>query len=484
MKNQGANWVTFLLALFGTLSASTAEFARHKISPPEGRQFSPKWRIVWIDQNDDQLTDLVAIAPDGVFHLYRQARSGFPMAPDISIPLAPSTVWFTLADVQPAAHHELVYGAEGGIYAVPLAPGSPPPKPQLLHATPQAIDGSTADGPPVYLGSPSCRLNALQATGQFPVLGTDSVTVWQPRQTEPPSAPGTFALRRLARLNPSHGGSNWGTAAGPAYRMAIVELGSLPDTSMTDAAQWPEEVRKRLPELRKRYKESKGSIYFSMNDAGGDTQNDLLVYSYRWGLDPKTMVIVFIRAQDGALPPKPSYVLRCRGIPIEWDFAKRRGFRPPFYDVNGDGLKDIVMIEMKNKPMASRSFVEALLTEGVDWVVTIRLRQQNRPFRSRPDVKFPIIGLPPAFDENGAMAIVDKDFTGDGRPDLLIRRTLSRMQLYESRSDNSLFTRKPQLTFVVPAHGPKRVTELNGDTIADLYLTDTATGDIVLYLSR
>ena len=82
------------------------------------------------------------------------------------------------------------------------------------------------------------------------------------------------------------------------------------------------------------------------------------------------------------------------------------------------------------------------------------------------------------------MAIVESDFTGDGRPDLLIRRTLSEMQLYGSRSDKSLFTRKPLLTFTAPAHGPKCITEINGDGIADLYLTDTATGNVILYVSR
>ena len=480
MRLRPTEAILLLVMLCRGSVASSGGFARHDVLPPEGHRFSADWRIVWSKQNDDELTDLIALSPDNAFHLYRQTPEGFPSAPSITLNLAPSAVWFALADVCPDNHLELVYGAEGGIYAVPLIAGAPPQQPKLLAPAPQVIDGSAAGAPPVYLENASYGLGLPSGVDAFPILETDAVRFWMPPHGALPAA---IPLTHRAALPAEGALAPWGTAAGPAHRMATMEWGNLPERPAA-VNQWPDDVRERLPGLRKRYKESKGSLYFSLNDAGGDTQEDLIVYSYRWGLDPKTMIIAFVRDAEGALPETPTYVLRSRGIPIEWNFSKRKGFKSPFYDVNGDGLKDIVMIEMKNKPVASRSFVEALLTEGVDWNVTVRLRQPGHPFRSRPDVKFPIVGLPPAFDEDGAMAIVGSDFTGDGRPDLLIRRTLSKMQLYGSRSDRLLFDRKPQLTVEVPAHGPKFVTDLNGDRVADLYLTDTANGQIILYLSR
>jgi hypothetical protein len=232
-----------------------------------------------------------------------------------------------------------------------------------------------------------------------------------------------------------------------------------------------------------RFKESQGTTFYSYHDLGGDPAPDLIIYSYRWGIDPKTTLIVFFRQADGAFRNEPDQVLRLRGIPAEWNHSTAVGFASPFRDVNGDGLADLLLIEVDTPALTAQSAVTAFIDEAVRWRLTLRLARPDRSLPQRADRELGFSGLPPFFDEDGRLVSLDGDFNGDGRPDLRFRRGVTTIEVRLSQDSPRLFAEAPTLSFEVPYQGAKRVADLNADGRADLLLTDRKTGAVTVYLS-
>lgn len=462
-------------------AAPQPDLGRHVLAAPAGMAFGPAWHFSWNDLDDDRRQDLLALSPSGKLFIYRQGGAGFEPPDSGADDLPPGVAWLAVADVleeQPGP--ELVIATAGELLVWPWRDrGNASASPVRIADVQQVFAQADRCLPTLTEGLP---LRAVKTLGDgIPAIFAGGAVAYS-RNEDGRFVPGPrVQLDRRCRLHASSDASRWSVGDRRAKTLRIQCEGYTDDMHLPSA--YSESDREFVRDALKRYREPKGACFVSMEDVNGDGQADAIIYSYRWGVDPKTMLIMFYRSADGALPAKPDRVLRCRGVPAEWDFSKRAGFRPPFYDLNADGRPDIVMVQMKNKPMASRSFIEAALSESIAWILTVRLSQAGKGYRDRPDAKLELLAIPPVFDDVGSIIDLRGDFNGDGRPDVLVRRRLTQLNLYLSVESDRLFSRNCSLEIEAPRKGDKMVTDLNADGISDLVMTDLEAGAIVVLLS-
>ncbi len=73
-------------------------------------------------------------------------------------------------------------------------------------------------------------------------------------------------------------------------------------------------------------------------------------------------------------------------------------------------------------------------------------------------------------DEQGPqrLFLIDGDFNGDGRRDVLVKRSPTQWDVFLSSTNGSRFTPQPGLTFEIPIEGAFEIKDLNGDGVSDL----------------
>jgi hypothetical protein len=124
---------------------------------------------------------------------------------------------------------------------------------------------------------------------------------------------------------------------------------------------------------------------------------------------------------------------------------------------------------------------EAMTAGGMDWVMSIRTFK-NGVFSSRPDASLEFTTMVPPESGPKQFILLDGDFNGDGRPDLLVRRSLSQWQVFLSSTNGTWFEPQPSLSFEMP-EGEFTIRDLNGDGRADLIVQPWNEPRLDIYLS-
>jgi hypothetical protein len=76
------------------------------------------------------------------------------------------------------------------------------------------------------------------------------------------------------------------------------------------------------------------------------------------------------------------------------------------------------------------------------------------------------------------------DFNGDGRPDLVIRRSTTSWNILLSVTDGRWFEPRAAMTFEAPAQGDFEFNDLNGDGRGDIALRSWDGPQLSLFLSQ
>ena len=123
-----------------------------------------------------------------------------------------------------------------------------------------------------------------------------------------------------------------------------------------------------------------------------------------------------------------------------------------------------------------------MLSHGLDWALTIRTFHGGA-FSGSPDASVPVKGLLPSEVVDGWSYSIQGDFNGDGRPDLLVRRSETQWNIFFSTTDGRWFAPEAAMTFDVPAQGYMEIKDLNGDWLSDIIWHQPDEHRLSIYMS-
>jgi hypothetical protein len=471
-----------LSMLAGTLyAAEIPSYKRYVIQLPDVRHLSNMLR----DLDGDGMTDLLTFSPFGEVFIFIQTPSGFPATPDQHFKLDEGTVWWAVADVSTDPDEEIVISTANGVAYYSQKDGVFATEPKTLIEAEQLFAGKTVSHVG-FVGGYRAASEGKLADG-IPVIFPDHVVTYAPddrRQYQPGERTDLEYKTRMW-------GAGWsGLSVGAEESRFLTVTRRAQYKSEKDETDGEAEDHPYIKQAVEKLKEKRRHSHFAEEvDINGDGRKDVAFWYYPWNIDPKTTLMTFIRRADGSLPEKPDQVLRCRGLAANWGMGRN----PPsaFADIDNDGYQDIVLLELKELPRSFSSVIELLTDEGIDWRFAVRLFDPEKGYSRRADHRKNITAILPFMRQMQSMINLGGDFNGDGRPDLMIRRKPSLIEVYFSSKKGELFGRKPALRFEVPKKGWPLVHDYNGDNLSDIMIdsaTDFTSDDeeqtITLFLSE
>jgi len=468
--------IVLLSILVGTAAAGeSVSFNRHVIQVPGDRSPESWYFDVLRDLDGDGKTDLLALSPKEVF-VFRQTALGFSKQPGQRIELPEDTAGLAVADIIEGPDLEILISTGDGIAYYRQEKGVFETKPNTLIDAEQVFAGKTV-GTTDLIGSTSVLGDGTLKTG-IPVVFSDHVITYEPDgQGSYRPGPRTNLEREKSMWQRRWGGWSLG---GEESSNITTWVRHMSKRSESDEEEEPHPYIAGL--LDKIEKKGDWEYAVEKKDINCDGKEDLSFWHVPVEFDPTTTLMIFLRREDGSLPDKPDQSLRCRGIPANW-VRERDQFFSPFIDIDNDGFLDIVFIEPRNLSMSVRSLLEMVTSEGMDWRFTVRFFEPGQGFPKRPDYRKDLTGILPILEQWESMIDLYGDFNGDGRPDLMIRRNPTLIEIYFSSPGDDIYSRNPRLRMTVPAKGWTIVHDLNKDSISDIHICDEE-GEITLFLSE
>ncbi len=405
------------------------------------------------DVDGDGRLDLLAVDPvRKKLLIYRQRASGFKDAAEQIVGLPPQTGWIGLCDVDAHPGLELVMSTVAGLVFCRQNGGVFEEEPQTLIKAGQVFTND--DAPRLIWVATNAALPVISAT-QAVVYQRNAAFGWRP---EPPIA--------LKKTGNSWAGerNQWLMGSISSRGMQVYEsMGAKPDAH----EEKPEnDTIKKLVEAMKKDAEYP---WFGEDraDLNGDGRKDYVLWHVMGDrLYPRTDVYVFLRGGDGRLPERPTQVLHGRGFPVPIGSTENAS---AVGDLKGGGTRELVLLELKTLFTSANSLVEAVVSRGLDWALTIRSVHENG-FSPSPDAVIPLTGILLSDEAKQWPLFICGDFNGDGRPDFVIQRTSTQWKILFSTSDGRWFAPQPAMTFEAPALGMFEIKDLNGDGRSDIVL--------------
>jgi hypothetical protein len=418
---------------------------------------------LFVDVDGDGSSDLLVIDPVAKTILnYHQRPEGFAGAPDQVVPLPPQTAWVAPCDADAHPGLELLFStATGLVYSRQDAGLFEAERHSLIEAN-QVF--TNFDFP--ILTSLATNLTSWGGTNDLiPVISARQAMLyrrnnnyeWNP---EPPLAFATERTDWSVDCNPRP--DPWSLGSSPSFALRVQQFfQARPDPKRNDEPE-NETLRKILEDMKKTDKASPPHV--DRVDVNDDGRTDLVLWQVTGNLGFKTDIYLFLSGADKKLPERPTQVLHGRGFPIpfgpqyEWS---------PMHDLNGDGIRELVLLEFKTSITSASGLLETAFSHGLDWSLTIRSFHHNG-FPSSPDAAVPVTMVLPAEVLSGWWVFIQGDFNGDGHPDLLVRRSDTQWNLFFSTPDGCGFAPQPAMTFNAPARGHIEINDLNGDRLSDI----------------
>ncbi|MBN1901130.1 VCBS repeat-containing protein [Candidatus Sumerlaeota bacterium] len=233
-------------------------------------------------------------------------------------------------------------------------------------------------------------------------------------------------------------------------------------------------------------------------DAGYDTGGDSLIYNHidingdkkddhveietkDSGFSPKTKVKIYLRNKNGVLSPKPDQILTAGSVMPRWGKA-------PFEDVDGDGDRDLILLDPDFHGSSVESNLKVFIKRGVSGNLDFYLWNDSSGYPRRPSFSFPIqlkwefFNYYTPFED---YFHAGRDFTGDDKPDLLVRTDSSEFSLFAFINEQEGFHKKAIQRFKLPGILKRfEILDLNHDGVPDIDFVcrDDSDGNISLDL--
>ncbi len=270
---------------------------------------------------------------------------------------------------------------------------------------------------------------------------------------------------------------NWMMGPAPAYNMEVrknIRAGGSRDKG--------EEKKATQKLIAKIAKDAQWDHYDAQRqDVNGDGRQDLVLWRTRGDVSPATTILLLLRGPDGTLPERPSRVLRHSGLPIRVD---RKVGTSPFWDLDGDGRCELILVALKTRVTSWSGLVSLFVSGSVDWVFTVRSGRDG-VYSGGPDFQMDITSMTPRSVSVSSLFLIDGDFNGDGREDILVERGPEQFDVYVSAPAGDFFQAGPALSFAAPVEARMVDTaDLNGDGISDLFVQKVMEAQITVYLSQ
>jgi hypothetical protein len=461
-----------LLLLVHAATAAAVEFRRQTITVPSDQGW---WLTSHLaDVDGDGLTDLLVLLPaQKQLQVYRQRRSGFTATPDQTVTLPEQTAWVAMRDVDPQAGRELVFSTATGLVYLRQNGGTFEPSPHTLLEARQVF---TADRLRIAPNPPGGQ----DANEKIPVLFEDRA-VWYEKDDH-------YAWRatKTVDLSPTETTcqareDSWMMGPAPAFSLEVRKTVRVrPPEGRSKESDGQKNATQEL--IARIVKEAQWRRYeVQHQDVNGDGREDLILWRTQGELSPGTTILLLLRGPDGRLPERPTHVLRRNGLPIRVD--RKRGVSP-FWDLDGDGRCELILAALKTRVTSWSGLVELFVSGSVNWILTV-CSGRDGTYAGSPDFQMDIASMTPHDQSVSYFFLLDGDFNGDGREDILVKRAAEQFDVYLSDAGAGFFQAGPALSFAAPVEARLVGTaDLNGDGISDLFVQKATEAQITICLSQ
>lgn len=426
------------------------------------------------DVDDDRLTDLLVLLPaQNELHIYRQRKSGFAAAPDQAVALPDQTAWVALRDVDPQEGQELVISTAAGLVYLRQNRGAFEPVPRTLVEIRQVF---TTDRLRIVPNPPGTR----EVNDALPVIFEDRA-IWYERDDD-------YAWRvgKTVDLFPTE--TSWDASeeslmTGPTTAHSLYVTQAIRVRPQDDQAQEKDKEKKATQALIERIaKDARWRRHDAQRqDVNGDGREDLILWQNHGDMGPGTTIVLLLRGSDGRLPEQPTRVLRHAGLPIR---VNRRLGTSPFWDLDGDGRCELILTAIKTRVTSWSGLADLALSGGLDWTFTV-WSGRSGDYSGRPDFQMDATSAVPTITSVFSVFLLDGDFNGDGRMDILVLRGPEQFDVYLSDAGTGFFQSGPALSFAAPIEARRVDTsDLNADGISDLFVQRALDAQITVYLSQ
>jgi hypothetical protein len=426
-----------------------------------------------VDLNGDGREDLIAIdLPENRLAIYRQSASGFPANPSQMLSLPHQTAWVACREVDPAPGLEILVSTSAGVSYFRRGKDGFEQELQPLIKAEQIF---TNQNSPVYVSLPTNASLPIISAGQALIYSHTNGASW--RAGEPldlhPDGSSWFTER-----------NQWTAGLQSARSLRVQESWRAGPTKADTNQLENAGVSKLLEDIGNSTARHLHGI--RRVDLNGDRRKDLVIWDFFPGLEPKTDVYVFLRGENGKLPDRPAQVLHCRGMPVPAGSTQEPS---PVVDLKGDGTFQLVLVDLATTLTSASSIVDMFLSGGLECALSIRVCSQGA-FSASPNASIavrtimPVTSLAPVEDMMDWPLFVHGDFNGDGRPDLVVRRSMKRWSILFSATNETWFNPLPAMGFEMPAPGSLEIRDLNGDGLADIVLRAENDPHIFVFLNQ
>ena len=405
---------------------------------------------------------------------YRQRPDGFTNSPDQVIPLPPQTAWVALCDVDAHPGLELLMSTANGLFYCRQNAGRFESERHPLIEVNQGF--TNYDLPTLTLLS----TNKTGTNDVIPVISAGQAVLYHRNSAYEwsPGPPLALDVKQSAwHANQYPWRDLWALGSNPAHRLDVEQSFRAQPKRARDKEPENEVIRKIIADMKKNAFASPPQL--DRVDVDGDGREDLVLWQAGGMLDFKTDVYIFLRDADQQLPEQPTQVLHCQGFPIPIGSTYKRSL---VHDLNGDGVCELVLLEIKTRIISESGLVEMVVSHGLDWALRIRSFHHGAFSRS-PDASELVKGILPSEVLAGWPFLVQGDFNGDGRLDLLVRRSDTQWNIFCSTTDGHWFATQPAMTFDVPARGVIEIQDLNGDGLSDIIWHEWDKPNLSIFMS-